>query len=106
MKLSKLFSDKISGDPLDWPEGSGQIVATIDHLLADDGMKMNYLKTFVIGRAEVATEGTSYNAGTYKNARDILAREFGWPNVAVNAQFKKLHSYPFIETHDTAEVIK
>ena len=106
VKLPKRILDQFSGDPLEWPEWSGQFLATIDQPLADDGMKTNYLKALVTGKIKEAIEGMGYNAGTYRIAWDILARDFGRPELVVNAQLKRLHSYLFIKPHDTAEVIK
>ena len=106
MKLPKLILEKFSGNPLDWPEWSGQFLATVDQAQVDDGIKMNYLKTLVSGRAKAAIEGMGYNAGTYKIAWDILSRDFGRPELIVNSQLKRLHSYPFIKPHDYTEVIK
>ena len=44
-----------------------------------------------------------YNAG--RSAWDVLARDFGRPELMVIAQLKRLHSYPFIKPHET-EVMK
>ena len=58
------------------------------------------------GRAKAGIEGMGYNAGTYRIAWDILPRDFGRPELVVNAQVKRLHSYPLIKPHNPAEVIK
>ena len=39
-------------------------------------------------------------------ARDISARAFGWPELGINAQLKKVHLHPCIEPHDTTEVMR
>ena len=44
MKLPKLVLDKFAGDPLEWPEWSGQFLATVDQAGVPDSVKMNYLK--------------------------------------------------------------
>ena len=106
MELPKNFLDKFSSDPLEWLEWSGQILATTDQLLADEDMKMNKLKIPVTGRAKAAVEGMGYNASTNGIAKDILAKDFGRMELVVIAQFKRLHSYHFVESHDTAEVTK
>ena len=67
MKLPKSILNKFSGDPMERLEWSGLVLATIDQPFADDGMKTNYLKHLVTGRAKAAIEGMGYNAGTYRN---------------------------------------
>ena len=47
MKLPKMVLDKFSGDPLEWPEWSGQFLATVDQAGVADSVKMKYLKTLV-----------------------------------------------------------
>ena len=69
-------------------------------------MEMKFSKTLLTGRAEAAIESIGYNADTYRIAWDILARDFGLPELVVNAQLKRLHSYPFNKPHDTAELTK
>ena len=39
-------------------------------------------------------------------ARDISARAFGWPELVINAQLKKVHLHPCIKPHDTTEVMR
>ena len=52
MKLPKLVLHKFAGDPLEWPEWSGQFLAPVDQAGVPDSVKMNYLKTFVTRRAK------------------------------------------------------
>ena len=67
---------------------------------------MIFLKTFETGRVKAAIEGMGYNAAIYRIAWDILAREFGRPEIVVLAQLKGFYSCPFSKMHDTTEVIK
>ena len=49
MKLPKIVQDQLSGNPLEWSEGSGRFLATTDESGAADSMKMNFLTTSVTG---------------------------------------------------------
>ena len=57
----KLVLDKIHGNPLKWPEWSGQILSTVDGSGASDSNKMQNLKTLVTGKAKAAIEGMGYS---------------------------------------------
>ena len=104
MKLPKSVLDKFSGDPLEWPEWSGQFLATVDQGGVADSVKMKYLKTLVSGKAKAA--GMGYSGAMYQVAWQILEHDFGRPELIVNAQLRKLHSHPFIKPHDSLEIIK
>ena len=103
MKLPQPILDNFSGDPLEWLEWSGHFPTTVNQHLAEDGMERICLKSIVTGSAKAAVEGTGYNAGTYRIGEDFL--ETGRPELVVNSQLKRLHSYRFIKPHDTAEMI-
>ena len=60
MKLPKLFLDKFDGNPLEWPEWSGQFLAAIEGSGASDSDKMQYLKSLVTGKAKAVTEGMGF----------------------------------------------
>ena len=66
MKLPELVLDKISGDPLEWPEWSGQFLSTVDEVAVDDNTKMKYLKTLVTGKAKTTIEGMGYIGAMYR----------------------------------------
>ena len=106
MKLPKLVLDKFSGDPLEWPEWSGQFLATVDQAGVPDSVKMNYLKTLVTGRAKSSIDGMGYSGGMYQVAWQTLEQDFGRPELVVNAQLKRIHSYGFIKPHDAVDIIK
>ncbi len=42
----------------------------------------------------------------YSPAWNALVRNFGRPQLVVNAQLKQLHTFPFIKPHDSAAIIK
>ena len=106
MKLPKLVLDKFAGDPLEWPEWSGQFLATVDQAGVPDSVKMNYLKTLVTGRAKSSIDGMGYSGGMYQVAWQTLEQDFGRPELVVNAQLKRIHSYGFIKSHDSVDIIK
>ena len=106
MKLPKMVLDKYSGDPLEWPEWSGQFIATIDQSGVADSVKMNYLKTLVTGKAKAAIEGMGYSGQMYHVAWQTLAHDFGRPELFLNAQLRRIHAYPFIKPHDSLEIVK
>ena len=106
MKLPKLVLDKFAGDPLEWPEWSGQFLATVDQAGVPDSVKMNYLKTIVTGRAKSSIDGMGYSGGMYQVAWQTLEQDFGRPELVVNAQLKRIHSNGFIKSHDSVDIIK
>ena len=106
LKLPKLVLDKFAGDPLEWPEWSGQFLATVDQAGVPDSVKMNYLKTLVTGRAKSSIDGMGYSGGMYQVAWQTLEQDFGRPELVVNAQLKRIHSYGFIKSHDSVDIIK
>ena len=65
MKLPKLVLVEFEGNPLEWPERSGQFLATIDGSGLSDSHKMQYLKTLVTGKAKAAIEGMGYSGQMY-----------------------------------------
>ena len=56
MKLLKIVLDKIDADPLEWPEWSGQFLATVDESAVSDSNKMKYLKSLLNGTAKAAIQ--------------------------------------------------
>ena len=105
-KLPKLVLDKFAGDPLEWPEWSGQFLATVDQAGVPDSVKMNFLKTLVTGRAKSSIDGMSFSGGMYQVAWQTLEQDFGRPELVVNAQLKRIQSYGFIKPHDAVDIIK
>ena len=86
--LPKLKLAEFSGDPLEWPEWSQLFQATVHAANIDDSVKMNHLKTMVTGKAKEAIAGLGYNAEMYNVAWNVLVRNFGKPQMVVNAQLK------------------
>ena len=86
--LPKLKLADFSGDPLEWPEWSQLFQATVHAANIDDSVKMNHLKTMVTGKAEEAIAGLGYTAEMYNVAWNVLVRNFGKPQMVVNAQLK------------------
>ena len=104
--LPKLKLAEFSGDPLEWPEWSQLFQATVHASNMDDSVKMNHLKTMVIGKAKEAIAGLGYTAEMYNVAWNVLVRNFGKPQMVVNAQLKRIYSFPPMKSYDGAALIK
>ena len=92
--LPKLKLAEFSGDPMEWPEWSQVFQATVHAANIDDSVKMNHLKTTVTGKAKEAIAGLGYTAEMYNVAWNVLVRNFGKPQMVVNAQLKRIYSFP------------
>ena len=106
MNLPKLKLFEFSGDPLDWPEWSGLFTAIVDEADITDAEKMHYLKTTVTGKARDAIAGLGFSGEMYQQAWANLELNFGRPAVIVNAQMKRIYSFPPIRHEDSAAIIK
>ena len=104
--LPKLKLAEFSGDPLEWPEWSQLFQATVHAANIDDSVKMNHLKTMVTGKAKEAIAGLGYTAEMYNVAWNVLVRNFGKPQMVVNAQLKRIYSFPPMKPYDGAALIK
>ena len=104
--LPKLKLTEFSGDPLEWPEWSQLSQATVHAANIDDSVKMNHLKTMVTGKAKEALAGLGYTAEMYNVAWNVLVRNFGKPQMVVNAQLKRIYSFPPMKPYDGAALIK
>ena len=104
--LPKLKLTEFSGDPLEWPEWSQLFQATVHAANIDDSVKMNHLKTMVTGKAKEAIAGLGYTAEMYNVAWNVLVRNFGKPQMVVNAQLKRIYSFPPMKPYDGAALIK
>ena len=104
--LPKLKLAEFSGDPLEWPEWSQLFQATLHAANIDDSVKMNHLKTMVTGKAKEAIAGLGYTAEMYNVAWNVLVRNFGKPQMVVNAQLKRIYSFPPMKPYDGTALIK
>ena len=104
--LPKLKLAEFSGDPLEWPEWSQLFQATVHAANMDDSVKMNHLKTMITGKAKEAIAGVGYTAEMYNVAWNVLVRNFGKPQMVVNAQLKRIYSFPPMKLYDGAALIK
>ena len=104
--LPKLKLAEFSGDPLEWPEWSQLFQATVHAANIDDSVKMNHLKTMVTGKAKEANAGLGYTAEMYNVAWNVLVRNFGKPQMVVNAQLKGIYSFHPMKPYDGAALIK
>ena len=104
--LTKLKMTEFAGDPLEWPEWSSLFNAVIHNAPIDNNAKMSHLKTLVEGKAKAAIAVLGYSGALYHTAWDTLVRNFGRPQTVVNAQMKLIHTYLFIQSLDSAAIIK
>ena len=98
--LPKLRLAEFSGGPLKWPEWSQLFQATVHAANLDDSVKMNHLKTMVTGKAKEAIAGLGYTGEMYNVAWNVLVRNFGKPQMVVNAQLKRIYSFPPMKPYD------
>ena len=106
MKLPKLVLDKFDGDPLEWPEWSGQFLATVDESGITDSNKMKFLKSLLNGKTKAAIGGMGFSGQMYQVAWQTLENDFGRPELVVIAQLRKFYAYPFIKPHDSLEIVR
>ena len=104
---SSLPKLKLAGfQALEWPEWSQLFQATVHAANMDDSVKMNHLKTMVTGKAKEVIAGLGYTAEMYNVAWNVLVRNFGKPQMVVNAQLKRIYSFPPMKLYDGAALIK
>ena len=60
----------------------------------------------VTGKAKEAIAGLGYTAEMYNVAWNVLVRNFGKPQMVVNAQLKRFYSFPPMKPYDGAALIK
>ena len=106
MKLPRLVLAKFDGDPFEWPEWSGQFLATADESAKSDSNEMKYLKSLLNGQAKTAIGAMAFSVQMYQVAWQTLEHDFGRPELVVDAQPKKIHGYPFIKPHDPLEIVR
>ena len=103
--LPELKLAEFSGDPLEWPEWSQLFQETVHAANMDDSVKMNHLKTMVSGKAKAAIAGLGYTAEMYNMAWNVLVRNFGKPQMVVNAQLKRIYSFPPMKPYDGYRIV-
>ena len=104
--LPKLKLKEFTGDPLEWPEWSSLFNAVIHNAPIDDNTKMSHLKTLVKDKAEAARAGVGYSGALYHTAWQTLERNFGRPQLLVNAQMRQIYHIPLIKSHDSTAINK
>ena len=72
----------------------------------DDSVNMNHLKAIVTGKTKEAIAGLGYTAEMYNVAWNVLVRNVGKPQMVVNAQLKRIYSFPPMKPYDGAALIK
>ena len=96
---------QFDGNPLNWHEGFGQFISTVDSAMLSDYEKLTYLKTVVMGKAKSAIAEYSYSGVLYKDALATLQRKFGQPHAVAGAHLDKLSSFPPLKMHNSENVI-
>ena len=104
--MPKLKLAEFSGDPLQWPEWSLLFQATVHAANSNESVKMNHLKPMVTGKAKEAIAGLGYTAEMYNVTWNDLIRNFGKPQMVVNTQLKRIHSFPPIKLSHGAAIMK
>ena len=104
--LPKLKLTEFSGDPLEWPEWSGLFDVVVHQKPISDTEKMQYLKISLTGQAKAAISGMGFSSQSYYHAWDILCEKYGRSDVIVNAQFKRIHTYPPIRHDDSTSIVR
>ena len=94
VKLPKPVLDKISGNPVDWPEWSGWFSLTVDDAALDDSVRMKYLKILVNEKAKAPIEGIRYNAAKYRVDWQTPARDFAKLYLVVKSQLNNFTPIP------------
>ena len=67
---------------------------------------MNHLKTMVTDKTEEAIAGLRNTAEMYNVAWNVLVRNFGKPQIVVNAQLRQICSFPPMKPYDGVALIK
>ena len=67
---------------------------------------MNHQKTMVTDKAKETIAGLGYTAEMYNVAWNVLVRNFGKPQMVVNAQLRRIYSFPPMKPYDGAALIK
>ena len=105
--MTKLKLSEYSGDPLSDPtqEWSQLFQATNHAANIDDSVEMNHLETMVKEKKTkeaIAGPDTELRGQMYNVAFNLLGRNFGKPQMVVNAQRKRLSSFLPMKTNDGA----
>ena len=104
--LPKLKLAEFSGDPLEWPEWSGLFLSTVHAANIDASLKMNHLKMLVTGKAKEVIAGLGYTGDMYDIAWNTMVAHFGRPQVVVNAQLRRIYTFPPVKAYDSVALVK
>ena len=105
--LPKLKLAEFPGDSLEWPEWSGLFLSTVHAANIDASLKMNHLKTLVTGKAKEVIAGLGgYTGDMYDIAWNTLVTHFGRPQVVVNAQSRRIYTFPQVKAYDSVALVK
>ena len=103
--LPKPKFHNFDGSPLEWPEWSSMLIATVDQRPKPDSEKMSHLKTLLTGKARSAISGMGYSGQLYGAAWSIPERKFGRLHVIIDAQLESLRKANQVKPHDSTGLI-
>ena len=104
--LPKLKLAEFSVDPLELPERSRLCLSTVHAANIDTNLKMNHLKTQVTGKTKDAIAGLGYTGDMYDVVWNTVIDQFGRPQVVVNAQLRRIYSFPPIKFFDFTSLVR
>ena len=91
---------------MEWPEWSGLFLSTVHAANIDASLKMNHLKTLVTGKAKEVLAGLGYTGDINGIAWNTLVAQFGRPQVVVNAQLRRIYTFPPVKAYDSVALVK
>ena len=90
-KLPKLSLKKFHGEAMLFSPFWDSFVSAVDeNQTLSDVEKFNYLKSLVKGTATAAIRGLPLTANNYEAAKNILKKQFGQPQIIINAHMESL----------------
>ena len=94
-----------NGNTLQWHECYGQFKSAIDSQALNDDIKLTYLKTLRVNKAEDAIAEIADCGKMYRDAFKTLERKFGHSQAVVTVHLDKLAKYPSIRMHSSDQII-
>ena len=67
---------------------------------------MNHLKTLVTGKAKKVIAGLGYTGDMYDIVWKTLVAHFGRPQVVVNAQLRRIYTFPPVKAYNSVALVK
>lgn len=93
LRLSKLEREEFNGDPLHWHGFWDAFKTAVQDQPIPDIQKLNYLLTYLRGRAYTIVAGYSIIERNYRIIVDVRQRRFGRPEVFRHSLHMKLKKF-------------